>query len=111
MDERIDPVVFRLGTKEYKLVLPSPMIRLFEATIGKGFFQAKIPENWTETVTLLWAAAKTHSPHLRLDALFDYASPADLLAISDALGECIKRAFRTGEDKEGKPGEPPPLDS
>jgi len=111
MDERIDPVVFRLGTKEYKLVLPSPMIRLFEATIGKGFFQASIPANWSETITLLWVAASTHSPHLRLDALFGYASPADLPAISNALGECVKRAFRTGEEKEGKAGEPSPLGS
>jgi len=111
MDERIDPVVFRLGTKEYKLVLTAPAIRLFEEKTGRGIFQADVIRSLTETVTMLWAAAVERSPHLRLDALFEYVQPSDLPAISEALGECIKRAFRTDEDKEGKPGKPPPLDS
>jgi len=111
MDERIDPVVFRLGTKEYKLVLTAPAIRLFEEKTGKGIFQANVPGSLTETITLLWAAASTHSPHLRLDKLFEYVSPSDVPAIAEALGECLKRAFRTDEEKKGKPGESSPLDS
>ena len=111
MDERIDPVVFQLGTKEYKLVLTAPAIRAFEEKTGKGIFQSDIPANLTQTVTLLWAAASTHSPHLRLDKLFEYVSPADIARIAEALGECTKRAFRTGESEEGKAGEASPLDS
>jgi hypothetical protein len=105
MDEHIDPVVFQVGTKEYKLVLTAPAIRLFEEKTGKGIFQADIPGNVTQTVTLLWAAASTHSPHLRLDKLFEYVSPANIPAINEALGECLKRAFGVEEERETKAGE------
>ena len=113
MDERIDPVVFQLGTKEYKLVLTAPAIRIYEKTAVIGFSKSDIPANFTQTVTLLWAAASTYSPHLRLDSLFDYLSDRlwDLPRIAEALGECTKRAFRTGESEEGKAGEASPLDS
>jgi len=111
MDERINAVVFRLGTKKYNLALTAPAIRLFEEKTGKGIFKADIPGSLTETITLLWAAAVERSPHLRLDKLFEYVQPSDLPAISEALGECLKRAFGTGEGEEAKAGEPPPLDS
>lgn len=111
MDERIDPVIFRLGTKEYKLVLTSPAARMFETLTGVGVLEAKIG-HWTQTITLLFVCAMTNSPHLRLDALFTYATLADLPEISKALGEAVKRAFQTDRiADEAKAGEPGPLGS
>jgi len=113
MDERIDPVVFRLGTKEYRLVLPGPAIRLFEEKVGKGLFEAlpSIPANWTYTISLLWAAAITLSPHLTFQKLEENATPAYTAQIAEALGQCVLRAYRRNEEQERKAGESGPLDS
>jgi len=92
-------------------VLTAPAIRLFEEKAGKGIFQANVPGSLTETITLLWAAASTHSPHLRLDKLFEYVNPSDVPAIAEALGECLKRAFHIFEENVKKAGEPSPLGS
>ena len=102
MDGRMEPVLFQLGTKEYKLVLTAPAIRAFEKEAGKGIFDVNLA-SLSETVTLLWAAAKTHSPHLQLNALFEYVDPRELPRIAAALGECSKRAFGVG-DEEAKDG-------
>ena len=106
MDGNCEPVVFRLGTKEYKLMLTAPAIRAFEKEAGKGIFEVNLA-SLSETVTLLWAAAKTNSPHLQLNALFEYVDPRELPRIAEALGECTKRAFGVADDEEKKDGAAP----
>lgn len=109
MDGYSEPVVFRLKTKEYKLTLPAPAIRLFEQKSGRGILTIgdDLPMNLTLAVTLLWAAAVTNSPHLQLDKLFEIVELADLPAIVEALTLCITRALRLEEKKAGAPA---PLD-
>lgn len=96
-----EPVVLEIRGKRYELVLTLAAICEFEQRAKKGIIEASVSGsiggNFTDTLILLWAAAKTNSKNAELRAspkfFQDLLEPNDMPQVVETLLEVVKRTF------------------